>query len=84
MLRRVRKASRVYTAQELAQIGVPTLLIIGDQERIYPPLEAMKSSVRLMPGIRAELIPGAHHIAAIAQPELVNNRMLAFLNDGKY
>jgi len=70
---------RVYSANELAQIEAPTLLVIGEHEKIYPPLDAIQSAIRLMPGITTGLIPGAHHIAGVAQPELVNTRLLAFL-----
>ncbi|HWI65596.1 MAG TPA: alpha/beta fold hydrolase [Symbiobacteriaceae bacterium] len=71
---------RVYSAEELAQIKAPTLLMVGDHEQIYPPSAAIAAAKRRMPGITTELIPGAHHIAAVAQPELVNRRLLQFLS----
>jgi pimeloyl-ACP methyl ester carboxylesterase len=70
---------RLYTPEEFARIEAPTLLIVGDRERIYPPEAAIEAATRLMPGIATELIPGAHHIAAIARPELVNARILEHL-----
>jgi hypothetical protein len=51
-----------------------------DHERIYSPNAAIEAATRLMPGIATELIPGAHHIAAVAKPELVNSRILEFLS----
>lgn len=74
---------RLYSEAELAQIKAPTLLLVGDHERIYPPAAALEAARRLMPGILAELVPGAHHIAAVAQPELVNKRLLEFLAGGE-
>lgn len=74
---------RVYKADEFAQIKAPTLLLVGDHEQIYPPSAAIAAAVRLMPGIQTALIPGAHHIAAVAQPELVNQRLLEFLVGGE-
>lgn len=70
---------RVYSADELAEIDAPTLLIIGDHERIYPPAAALDAAVRSMPGIQTAMVPGAHHIAAVAQPDRVNGRILEFL-----
>jgi pimeloyl-ACP methyl ester carboxylesterase len=71
---------RVYSRKEFAQVAAPTLLIVGDHERIYSPGAAIEAASRLIPGIAAELIPQAHHIAAIAQPTLVNARILRFLS----
>lgn len=69
---------RVYTAAELAQIKAPTLLILGAQERIYPPEAARQAARRLMPGVQVQIIPQAHHITALAQPERVNAALLHF------
>jgi pimeloyl-ACP methyl ester carboxylesterase len=75
----IRVFPRVYTAEEFAQVQAPTLLLMGDHEKIYAPGAAVEAASRLLPGIAAELIPGAHHIAAIAQPQLVSDRILAHL-----
>jgi pimeloyl-ACP methyl ester carboxylesterase len=71
---------RLYSAEDFAQIEAPTLLIVGDHERIYTPQAAIQAATRLLPGIATELIPGAHHIAAVAQPELVSKRILEHLS----
>jgi pimeloyl-ACP methyl ester carboxylesterase len=71
---------RVYTAQELARIEVPTLLILGDREKIYRASDAKRAALRLMPSVQVQIIPGAHHIAAIAQPDAVNESLLDFLD----
>ena len=71
---------RVYSNEEFTQIKAPVLLILGENERIYnklqPAIQAAKASI---PGLQVEVIPKAHHIAALAQPELVNLRILRFL-----
>ena len=37
-----------------------------------------------MPGLEAEIVPGAHHLAAMAQPDAVNARIVDFLlEDGR-
>jgi pimeloyl-ACP methyl ester carboxylesterase len=73
---------RLYSAEELAQIKAPTLLILGEQEKIYPADEASQAARSLMPGIQVQIIPKAHHITALAQPELVNACLLKFFNEG--
>jgi hypothetical protein len=35
-----------------------------------------------MPGLDAEVVPKAHHIAAMAQPAAMNERILEFLQRG--
>jgi pimeloyl-ACP methyl ester carboxylesterase len=72
---------RVYSREELARVKVPTLLLLGDREKIYPAHEASEQAKRLMPTIRVQVIPKAHHIAALAQPELVNASLLQFFHE---
>lgn len=73
---------RVYKKEELAEITAPVLLIFGDKEVIYGDLdEAIKSGRDLIPEARVAVIPNAHHIAALAQPESVNQEVLRFLAD---
>jgi pimeloyl-ACP methyl ester carboxylesterase len=71
---------RLYTSEELAQIKAPTLLLVGDREQIYPAEEVSQAAKSLMPGIQVQIIPNAHHITALAQPELVNASLLKFFN----
>jgi len=71
---------RVYSAEEMARIEAPTLLLVGDRERIYRPEEAIRSARELLPAIQAEVVPDAHHIAALANPEWVNERLREFLS----
>ena len=71
---------RVYSRDEFKQIEAPMLLIIGDHERIYSPDAAIEAAIQLVPGIATELIPDAHHVAAIAQPLRVNTSILSFLS----
>jgi pimeloyl-ACP methyl ester carboxylesterase len=70
---------RVYTGEEFARIQAPVLLILGENEQIYNPKAAVSAAKALIPSLQVELIPKAHHIAALAQPEIVNQRILRFL-----
>jgi pimeloyl-ACP methyl ester carboxylesterase len=72
---------RVFTHEELARIEAPTLLLVGEQERIYRPEKAASAARRLMPSVQVGLIPRAHHVAAIANPDAVNAWLTAFLGD---
>lgn len=69
---------KVYSAGELSQIKAPTLLLLGDRERIYRPEEAIRAAQKAIPGLCAEIIPNAHHITALCQPEIVNQQIEAF------
>lgn len=75
---------KVYSLEELRQIKTPTLLLIGDREKIYRPQDAIRSAEKAVPTLRAEIIPNAHHIAALAQPEIVNQRIEQFFAEGKF
>ncbi len=70
---------RVYSKEEFAQIQAKTLLVLGEQEVIYNNLHsAIQSARELIPGVEIQVIPDAHHITALAQPEKVNQRLLQF------
>jgi len=69
----------VYSDEELRQIRTPTLLLIGDHEVIYKPEKAIRRATRLVPGLKAEIVPNANHNAQVTAPELVNQAILEFL-----
>jgi len=71
---------RVYKKEELGKIITPTLLLIGDRERIYNPAETIRIAQQAVPGLKAAIIPNAHHITALAQPELVNQKIKDFFS----
>ncbi len=66
---------------ELAAIKAPTLLLIGEHEQLYAPT-TLELARRRMPGLTGAVIADAHHLAALAQPEDVNRRILEFLGTG--
>ena len=70
---------RVYTKDELAEISAPVLLILGDREVIYGDLdEAIRAGKDMIPDVEVAVIPHAHHITALAQPDAVNHELLRF------
>jgi pimeloyl-ACP methyl ester carboxylesterase len=70
----------VYTDEELRQVELPTLLLIGDREKIYNPDKAIDRARRWMPDLTAEIIPNAAHTLNMEQPETINARILGFLS----
>ncbi|HLN64610.1 MAG TPA: alpha/beta hydrolase [Symbiobacteriaceae bacterium] len=69
----------VYPDEELRSLRVPTLLLLGEHEVIYDPKQALDRATRLIPSLRAELIPGAGHVLIMEQPEIVNGLITDFL-----
>lgn len=71
---------RMYSKEEFAQIKAKVLLISGDKEAIYNDLYSAIQSARreLIPNVKVEIIPAAHHITAVANPEKVNQKLLEF------
>lgn len=70
---------RPFSDEQLGAISVPTLLLIGDRERIYDPHKALERAARLVPRIETGLVPGGGHILAMQLPDVVGERVLAFL-----
>jgi pimeloyl-ACP methyl ester carboxylesterase len=71
-------APRVFRDDELRQIQAPMLLLIGDHEVIYKPSAVIQRVTRLMPNLKAEVIPKANHCAQYTAPEAVNQRILDY------
>jgi len=76
----IRVLPTVFSDDELQQIKAHTMLLIGEKEVSYDPETAARRAQRLIPNIKAELIPNASHGLPMEQAELVNERILDFLN----
>jgi pimeloyl-ACP methyl ester carboxylesterase len=62
----------------LATIGVPTLIVVGDQDQPFlAPCEYMAKKIS---GARLEVVPGAGHSANLDQPEIFNRILRGFLD----
>jgi pimeloyl-ACP methyl ester carboxylesterase len=55
------------------------MLLIAEHETMYDPNRTLRVACSRMPALKAEIVDGAHHLAAMACPELVNGRVLRFL-----
>ncbi|MBA7593564.1 3-oxoadipate enol-lactonase 2 [subsurface metagenome] len=64
--------------EELAKIGCPTLIIVGDQDLMTPPGGSVIMHRRI-PGSELVIFKDCGHISFIEQPEVYNNTILRFL-----
>jgi pimeloyl-ACP methyl ester carboxylesterase len=69
----------VFTARQLRRIRSRCLLLIGARETLYDPAAMLKLARARMPQLETALVPDADHIAAMAQPDDVGDRILRFL-----
>jgi pimeloyl-ACP methyl ester carboxylesterase len=69
----------VFSARSLKAVRAPVLLLIGEHETLYDPAETLRLAQGRVPGLTGAVIPDADHIAAMAQPDEVCRRVLAFL-----
>ena len=72
-------ATRKDFSNDLPQIEVPTLVIVGEHDAISPAAE-MTSIANRMPNAELQVIPGAGHMAPLETPAAVNAAIEAFLN----
>ncbi|MBA7616270.1 Carboxylesterase YbfK [subsurface metagenome] len=65
--------------EELQSIKVPTLFLVGENEKIYSAQKAIQRLNKVAPHIKAEVIHNAGHDLTIVQAEMVNRKVLEFL-----
>ena len=65
--------------EDLRSIKVPTLFLVGENERLYSAQEAVQRLNRVAPHIKTEIIPNAGHDLTVVQAEMVNRKVLDFL-----
>jgi pimeloyl-ACP methyl ester carboxylesterase len=70
----------VLTDEELRSLKVPTLFMVGENEKIYSPHEALKRLNGVAPQIQTKLIMNAGHDLTMTQTEDVDNFILEFLS----
>ena len=77
-----RKTLEASVAQDrgapIENIRVPTLVIAGDEDKVYPPALA-RDVARRIPGARLVMFEGAGHLPNLEQPERFNAVVLEFL-----
>jgi len=69
----------VFKPADYVGFNIPTLLLVGDSEVIYPPLKVVARAKELIPGLQAHVIAGASHSLTMEHAEEVNRLMVQFL-----
>jgi pimeloyl-ACP methyl ester carboxylesterase len=70
---------RVMEEDVLQSLKVPSLFLVGENEKIYSAQKAVSRLSRVAPQIKTEIIPGAGHDLWLSQAGLVNEKVLDFL-----
>jgi len=73
----------IFADRELRKISTPILLLIGDHEVIYNPQRVIQRASRLVTNLRAEIVLHANHNAEYTNAEVVNEKILKFLEGVK-
>lgn len=71
----------VFTDNELKNINVPVLLLMGEQENLQDPFKAVERARKLMKNIHAEIIPDAGHSLNREQSIKINQLILKFIKE---
>lgn len=71
-------ASRPDSVSMLAEISVPTLVLVGEEDGLTPPAVAREMAARI-PGAQLEVLPGAGHLSPLEAPEQFNRAVRRFL-----
>ncbi|WP_425827947.1 4-carboxymuconolactone decarboxylase [Streptomyces fractus] len=61
--------------EELGDIGVPTLVLVGSEDQVTGPAEA-RTLVAGIPDARLAVVPGASHLAPVEQPAAVTDLLV--------
>ena len=65
-------------AAPVEKIRVPTLVIAGEEDTVYPP-ELAREMARRIPGAQLVMFEGTGHLPNLEQPERFNKALLDFL-----
>ncbi|MFD0376444.1 alpha/beta fold hydrolase [Streptomyces sp. NPDC127112] len=76
-----RPAPLPLSEDELRSIRTPLYVIMGKHSLLVHPKRQLDRVPRLVPGARAEIVTATGHGPQIDHPDVVNARMLAFMDD---
>jgi pimeloyl-ACP methyl ester carboxylesterase len=65
-------------AAPIEKISVPTLVVAGEEDTVYPP-ELAREMARRIPGAELVMLERTGHLANLEQPERFNEILLKFL-----
>lgn len=65
---------RADSREDLASIGCPTLVLVGDSDEVMPP-DAAEEMAATIPGARLVVVPECGHMSPIEKPDDVNKAL---------
>jgi pimeloyl-ACP methyl ester carboxylesterase len=68
----------VFSSAELRAIRAPVLLLMGDNDLLCEAHSTVRAALQRMPSLQTGILPGAHHIAAMATPTECCRRIIEF------
>ncbi|GAA0786354.1 alpha/beta fold hydrolase [Roseibium denhamense] len=71
---------RIDSRPHLQEISCPTLVVVGDGDRLTP-IEFAKEIHDLIPGSKLEILSGSGHLPTLETPGQATETLRAFLND---
>ena len=77
-IKSIEASVRMDPRSDLANIKVPTLVVVGADDRLTPP-DVSREIAAEIPGSELAVIPDAGHLVNIEQPEAFNAAVLDFL-----
>lgn len=63
----------------LAAITVPTLVLVGEEDQITPPAEAIEIAGGIGENAKLVVVPGCGHLSTLEAPEAATRELLAWL-----
>ncbi len=64
--------------QQLGSIRAPTLVVVGDEDRLTP-LDEARRLADLIPGARLQILPACGHVCPLERPALFNEAVVQFV-----
>lgn len=78
---RIRSETPSYFSDDaLRSVRVPALLLLGGRSVVNAPNRVLARARRLIPGVDADIVVGGTHALPYDFPDLVNGRVLSFIN----
>ncbi|MFE6052917.1 alpha/beta fold hydrolase [Kitasatospora sp. NPDC056446] len=74
-----RPPARPFTDGELGAIALPVLVLVGRRSALLRPKRVVERVTALIAGVRAETVERAGHGLNLERPDVVNERLLAFI-----
>jgi pimeloyl-ACP methyl ester carboxylesterase len=71
-------AARPDSRESLGKVGVPTLVVVGEEDQLSSPAEAEELAAAV-PGASLVRIPASGHLTAVETPDEFNDALLSFL-----